>query len=157
MRTRHIFTVLSVAIFIACVVVVLSYSSRLTAAQHDGLKAQMQQKIVESLSTIVSLREHVWLTAQTKHEMGVIPRLEVEKAQKKLAEARFRLAAVKQQPDDAMQAFREIVHLHELEQDFVESQAEQGHVEDSEVVETKIRLLEEQVRLAIALRDTLRE
>ncbi len=153
MRIRHIFTILSVIVFIACVIVVLSDSDRSTAAPYDELKTQMQQEIVSALHEIVALREQELELVRAKYEAVLTSSLEMEEAQKKLSEARMRLATAEYKPDVAMEEFRKILAIQEQQLAVIQSKAEQGLAVSSDVVEMKLQLLEERVRLATAIRD----
>ena len=155
MRTRYVFTGLSVVVLIACAIVVLHYSSRSTTAQSDGLKAQMQQEIIQALREIIPLREEALGVVKAKHQMGRIPLLEMEKAQLKLSEARIRLAAAEQKTDVAMVEFGKIKAMQEEQLQRIKSKAAQGYASSSDIVELKLQLLEERIRFASVIRDTI--
>ncbi len=153
MYSRHIFIVFSVFALIACAVVILSVYSRSTPAQVVGLKAQMQQEIIQALQESVALREQALSFAQAKEHRGLITSLEVGEAQLKLSEARLQLAVAKHQPDVAIKEFHNIEAIRERQLQWIKSKVEAEVATDLDVAEARLQLLAQRVRLATTIRD----
>ena len=150
MFSRHIITSLSILTAIGSVIVILNLSSSSTPAQGAGLKAQMQQEIIQALQETVELREQALLQAQAKEDIGLITSIEVREAQLKLSEARLQLAVAQNQPNIAIREFREYKAMHEEQLQWIMSRAS---ATDSDETEVKLELLEQRIRLATIIRD----
>ncbi len=150
MFSRHIIASLSILTAIGSVIVILNLSSSSTPAQGAGLKAQMQQEIIQALQETVELREQTLLQAETKEDIGLITSIEVREAQLKLSEARLQLAVAQNQPNIAIREFREYKAMHEEQLQWIMSRAT---ATDSDETEVKLELLEQRIRLATIIRD----
>ena len=150
MFSRHIITSLSILTAIGSVIVILNLSSSSTPAQGAGLKAQMQQEIIQALQETVELREQALLQAETKENIGLITSIEVREAQLKLSEARLQFAVAQNQPNIAIREFREYKAMHEEQLQWIMSRAT---ATDSDETEVKLELLEQRIRLATTIRD----
>lgn len=150
MFSRHTITAFSIFAIIGCAIVILSVSPSSTPAQGAGLKAQMQQEIIQALQETIELREQALLQAQAKENIGLITPIEVREAQLKLSEARLQLAVARNQPNVAIKEFRRYKAMHEEQLQWIISKAT---ATDSDVTEVKLELLEQRIRLATIIRD----
>ena len=153
MFSRYAITAFSIFAVIGCAIVILSVSPSSTPAQGAGLKAQMQQEIVQAFQEIVELREQVLLEAQAKEDLGLITSIEVREAQLKLSEARLQLAVAQNQPNIAIGEFRRYIAMHEEQLQWITSKVLQDAATHSDVAEVKLQLLEQRIRLATIIRD----
>ena len=150
MFPRHTVTALSILAVIGSAIAILSISPSSTPAQNAGLKAQMQQEIVQALQETVKLREQALWLAQAKEDIGLITLIELREAQLKLSEARLQLAVAQNQPNIAIEEFRRYKAMHEEQLQWIISKAT---ATDSDVTEVKLELLEQRIRLATTIRD----
>ena len=153
MFTRYTVTALSILAVIGSVMVILSLSSSSTPAQGAGLKAQMQQEIIQALQESIALHEQLLLEAQAKEGIGLITAIEVAEAQLKLSEARLQLAVAQNQPTIAIREFRLCKAIHEEQLQWVMSKVAQEIATDIDVAKVKLELLEQRLRLATIIRD----
>ena len=154
MFSRHIITSLSILTAIGSLIVILNLSSSSTPAQGAGLKAQMQQEIIQALQETVELREQALLQAEVKENIGLITPIEVREAQLKLSEVRLQLAVAQNQPNIAIKEFRRYKAMHQEQLQWIMLRAAQDATTDSsDVAEVKLQLLEQRIRLATIIRD----
>ncbi len=113
MFRHYTITALSILAVIGSTIVILSISPSSTPAQGAGLKAQMQQEIIQALQESIVLHEQVILEAQAKEGLGLITSIEVREPQLKLSEARLQLAVAQNQPNIAIGEFRRYKAMHE--------------------------------------------
>ena len=150
MFSHHAITAFSLFAVVGCAIVILSLASPSTPAQGTGLKAQMQQEIVQALQETVELCDQALLQAQAKEDIGLITPIEVREAQLKLSEARLQLAVAQNQPNIAIREFHEYKAMHEEQFQWIMLRAT---ATDSDVTEVKLELLEQRIRSATIIRD----
>ena len=153
MLSRYTVTALSILAVIGSVMVILSLSSSSTPAQGAGLKAQMQQEIIQALQESIALHEQILLEAQAKEDIGLITSIEVAEAQLKLSEARLQLAVAQNQPTIAIREFRLCKAIHEEQLQWIMSKVAQEIATDIDVAKVKLEMLEQRIRLATTIRD----
>ena len=153
MFRRHTITALTILVAIGSGIVILNLSSSLIPAQGTGLKAQMQQEIIQTLQESIALHEQVLLEAQAKEDIGLITSIEVADVQLKLSEARLQLAVAQNQPNIAIREFRLCKAIHEEQLQWIMSKVAQEIATDIDVAKVKLEMLEQRIRLATTIRD----
>ena len=153
MFRRHTITALTILVAIGSGIVILNLSSSSIPAQGTGLKAQMQQEIIEALQESIALHEQVLLEAQAKEDIGLITAIEVAEAQLKLSEARLQLAVAQNQPNIAIREFHLCKAIHEEQLQWIMSKVAQEIATDIDVAKVKLEMLEQRIRLATTIRD----
>ena len=126
-------------------------SSRSTGNSHE---VQINEDIISALEEIVSIREEQLSVIQDKHKMGYTSYTEVEDSQKKLSEARIRLATAEHKHDVVIEELRKILALQESRLQLAEVRLEQGLVSSQDIADAKIQLLDAQIRLAEAIQES---
>jgi hypothetical protein len=149
----HAITAFGVFAVIGCAIVILSVSPSSTPAQGTGLKTQMQQEITQALQESIGLHEQALLEARAKEDIGLITSIEVGEVQLKLSEARLQLAVAQNQPNIAIREFRKCKAIHEEQLEWIMSMVAQEVAADSDVAESKLKLLQQRIRLATTIRD----
>jgi len=86
--------------------------------------------------------------------MGYTSYTEVEDSQKKLSEARIRLATAEHKHDVVIEELRKILALQESRLQLAEVRLEQGLVSSQDIADAKIQLLDAQIRLAEAIQES---
>ena len=153
MFRRYIIATLSILAVTGFATTILSLSSCSIPAQGTGLQAQMQQEILQALQESIALHEQVLLEAQAKEDIGLITSIEVAEAQLKLSEARLRLAVAQNQPNIAIREFHLCKAIHEEQLQWIMSKVTQEIATDMDTAKVKLKLLEQRIRLATAIRD----
>ena len=143
-------TALSILAVTGSAIAILNLSPSSTPAQGAGLKAQMQQEIIQALQESIALHEQALLEAQAKKDIGLITSIEVGEVRLKLSEARLQLAVAQNQPNIAIEEFRKCKAMHEKQLQWIVSRAA---ATESDVTEVKLQLLEQYIRLATTIRD----